>query len=168
MVRAGGCAARGGRISGSPREVNGEVPQRCCRNCDEYSGIVVPEQALNGRSPECGCSAEGRQLDAVMLARWLRARLNLLTVIRIFAWSVTDEVSRFVKTNHPTREERASSRHSLFSRNEEDPTIRRAAHSRTKLSRTVRHKTRPRIQLSLPQATMWRIGATVSRIGNGR
>lgn len=114
------------------------------------------------------CSAEGRQLDAVMLARGFVARLQFTDRDPHFAWSVTDEVSRFVKTNHPTREERASSRRSLFSRNEEDPTIRRAAHSRTKLSRTVRHKTRPRIQLSLPQATMWRIGATVSRIGNGR
>jgi hypothetical protein len=62
---------------------------------------------------------------------------------------------------------RAASRHSYLGAMRKIPTIRRVAHSRTKLSHTVRRKTRPRTQLLLPQATMWRIGATVSRIGNG-
>jgi hypothetical protein len=72
---------------------------------------VEVRQTVEVRQSGCG--------NAGAVASWQDC--NLLTVIGIFAWSVTDEVSRFVKTNHPTREERASSRRSLFSRNEEDP-----------------------------------------------
>ena len=61
MVRAGGRAARGGRMPGPARELNGKISVPPCPKCDGYLGIVVTErkaktplQAIDGRCLKCG------------------------------------------------------------------------------------------------------------------
>jgi hypothetical protein len=61
MVRAGGCAARGGRMPGPARELNGEIcvpllsqVERLFGNRGSEPKAKMSVQAINGRCLKCG------------------------------------------------------------------------------------------------------------------